>query len=284
MVEKKVATLSRAERLALLEREGGELSLRRQTSLLELNRAALYYQAVAPSAAEVKLKHRIDEIYTQYPFYGVRRITVSLQQEGLLVNHKAVRRHMREMGLVAIYPGPNLSKRAAQQAVYPYLLRGVVASRPNEVFSIDITYIRLRSSWMYLVAVLDHYSRFVVSWELDQTLAQPFVLRAVQAALGRGVPAIWNSDQGSHFTSPQYTDLLKAAGVRISMDGKGRALDNIFSERFWRSLKYEAVYLHDYETPRAARLGIGEYIEFYNQKRPHQALEYRTPAALYGGN
>lgn len=268
----------------MLERASGELSLRRQTRLLALNRAALYYQPVAPSALEVALKHRIDEIYTRAPFYGIRRITAVLRQEGRLVNHKAVARHMREMGLTAIYPGPNLSKRAAQNAIHPYLLRGVVAQRPNEIWGVDITYIRIRNSWMYLVAVLDWYSRYIVSWELDQTLALPFVLACARTALQRATPQIWNSDQGSHFTSAPYIRLLRAAGVRISMDGRGRALDNIFTERLWRSIKYEEVYLHDYANPREARLGLSSYIEFYNQERVHQALDYRTPAAVYYGS
>jgi putative transposase len=199
-----------------------------------------------------------------------------------MVNRKAVARHMHEMGLTAIYPGPNLSRRAAQQAVYPYLLRGLAIARPNQVWSLDITYIRLQRSWLYLVAVLDWYSRFVVAWELDQSLADPFVLRAVQAALAQATPEICNSDQGSHFTSQQYTGLLEEAGVRISMDGRGRALDNIVTERLWRSVKYEEVYLHEYTSPREARTGLSRYFAFYNNQRLHQALGYRTPAEVYG--
>jgi putative transposase len=268
----------------LLERAADELPLLTQARLLALNRSSLYYKPVLPSAAEVALKHRIDEIYTRYPFYGIRRITALLRAEGQLVNHKAVARHMREMGLAAIYPGPNLSKRAAKQAIHPYLLRGVVASRPNEVWGVDITYIRTRDSWMYLVAVLDWYSRYIVSWELDQTLAMPFVLRCARNALQIATPGIWNSDQGSHFTSEQYIGLLRDAGVRISMDGRGRALDNIFTERLWRSVKYEEVYLHDYALPREARQGLSSYLHFYNEERLHQSLGYRTPAAVYHGS
>jgi putative transposase len=207
-----------------------------------------------------------------------------LRREGLPVNRKAVVRHMREMGLTAIYPGPNLSKRTQQAAVYPYLLRGLTIARPNQVWGLDITYIRMTSSWLYLVAVLDWYSRYVVAWELDQTLAEAFVLRAVQAALARARPEICNSDQGSHFTSRQYTGLLEAAGVRISMDGRGRALDNIFTERLWRSVKYEEVYLHEYTSPREARSGLSRYFAFYNDQRLHQALDYRTPAEVYAGH
>jgi putative transposase len=265
----------------LLEREAAELPLTTQTELLSLNRSSLYYTPLAPSPQEVALKHRIDAIYTERPFYGVRRITAQLRREGVLINHKAVARHMREMGLAGICPGPNLSKRAQQAAIYPYLLRNVSAERPNHIWGIDITYVRLRAGWMYLVAVLDWFSRYIVSWELDQTLAQGFVMLAVQRALSVARPVIWNSDQGSHFTSPQYTSVLLAAGVQISMDGRGRALDNIFVERLWRSVKWEEVYLQDYTTPREARIGLTRYLEFYNHERLHQALDYRTPAEVY---
>jgi putative transposase len=231
--------LTRADRLALLERAQSELTLTTQTELLSLNRTSLYYRPLAPTPEEVALKHRIDAIYTACPFYGVRRITAQLRREGMLVNHKAVARHMREMGLAALAPAPNLSKRAHKAGIYPYLLRDVTARHSNHVWGIDITYIRLRGGWMYLVAVLDWFSRYVVSWELDQTLAQPFVMTTVERALSLATPLIWNSDQGSHFTSPQYTSVLLAAGVQISMDGRGRALDNIFTERLWRTIKWE---------------------------------------------
>jgi putative transposase len=269
--------------LALVER-GTErtLTLATQADLLSLNRTGLYYQPVPPSAEEVALKHRIDEIYTQYPFYGSRKIVVALQPE-FKVNRKAVQRHMHEMGIAGIVPGPNLSKRSTAHKIYPYLLRNVTITRPNQVWGIDITYIRLQSAWLYLVAILDWFSRYVISWELDQTLELPFVLSAVERALAHATPEIWNSDQGSHFTSPQYTDLLFAANVQISMDGRGRALDNIFVERLWRSVKYEEVYLHDYSTPREARQGLTRYFQFYDHERPHQALDYRTPADVYFG-
>ena len=252
-----------------------------QTDLLSLNRTSLYYCPVAPSPEEVALKHRIDVLYTERPYYGVRRITAQLRREGIVVNHKAVARHMREMGLAGLAPGPNLSKRTHQAGIYPYLLRPVNAAHPNHVWGIDITYIRLRGGWMYLVAVRDWFSRYIVSWELDQTLAQPFVMAAVERALSVATPLIWNSDQGSHFTSPQYTSVLLAAGVQISMDGRGRALDNIFTERLWRTIKWEEVYLQEYATPRDARQGLSSYVRFYNQERLHQALGYRTPAEVY---
>lgn len=269
--------------MALLER-GAErtLTLATQADLLSLNRTGLYYQPALPSAEEVALKHRIDEIYTKHPFYGSRRIAVVLRPD-FSVNRKAVQRHMREMGIAGIVPGPNLSKRSAQHKIYPYLLRNLSITHPNQVWSIDITYVRLHANWLYLVAVLDWFSRYVISWELDQTLELPFVLSAVQRALAQATPEIWNSDQGSHFTSLQYTDLLQAAHVQISMDGRGRALDNIFVERLWRSVKYEEVYLHDYATPREARQGLTHYFEFYDHERPHQSLDYRTPADVYFG-
>ena len=217
--------------MSLIERAEGELALSLQADLLSLSRSSLYYQPRPPSAEEVRLKHRIDEVYTHSPFYGARKIAAQLQREGMGINRKTVGRYMNEMGIAAIYPGPNLSKRNHKEGVYPYLLRHTTSAYPNHIWGIDITYIRLRGGWMYLVALLDWYSRYVISWELDQTLELPFVLTTVQRALGQAVPLICNSDQGSHFTSPQYLELLKAADVQISMDGKGRALDNIFTER-----------------------------------------------------
>jgi putative transposase len=231
---------------------------------------------VAPSAEELVLKRRIDELYTAYPFYGSRKIAALLGR-----NRKLVQRHMREMGIAGIVPGPNTSKAAAQHRVFPYLLRHIRASAPNHIFGIDITYIRLLRGWVYLVAVLDWFSRYVLAWELSDTLELPFVLDCARTALAQATPTIWNSDQGSHFTSPQYTELLLAAGVQISMDGRGRARDNIFTERLWRSVKYEEVYLTEYPTPRDARQGLSRYFLFYNGERPHQALGYQTPATVY---
>src|ERR1700680_3475004 len=210
--------------MALVERAEGELPLSLQADLLSLSRSSLYYQPRPPSAEEVRLKHRIDEVYTQSPFYGSRKIAAQLQREGMGINRKTVARYMQEMGIAAVYPGPNLSKRNQKEGVYPYLLRHLSSAYPNHIWGIDITYIRLRGVWMYLVALLDWYSRYVVSWELDQTLELPFVLSAVQRALTQATATICNSDQGSHLTSPQYRQLLQAAEVKISMDGKGRAL------------------------------------------------------------
>ena len=266
----------------MLEREPSELSLKTQCDLLSLNRTSLYYQPVPPSAEELLIKRRIDEIYTAHPFYGSRKITAVLQPE-MVINRKAVQRHMREMGLAGICPGPNTSQRNVEHRVFPYLLRHLSASHPNHIWGIDITYIRLLNGWLYLVAVLDWYSRYVLAWELSDTLDLGFVLTCAQHALTQATPNIWNSDQGSHFTSLQYTDLLLAAGVQISMDGRGRARDNIFTERLWRTVKYEEVYLTEYATPREAHTGLARYFPFYNHERPHQALDYRTPAAIYLG-
>ena len=270
-----------AVRRTLVERANPELPLSTQARLLLVSRSSLYYRPAPPRASEIALKHRIDAIFTECPFYGSRRITAALRREGMLINRKAVQRHMREMGLEAIGPGPGGTTQQPGQQIYPYLLRDLEITRPNQVWGIDITSIRLQHGWMYLVAMLDWYSRYVVSWEVDQTLEIDFVLAAVQRALRMARPGIVNSDQESHFTSGQYLSLIQEAGAQISMDGKGRALDNVFTERLWRTVKYENVYLQEYSCPREAHAGIGAYLEFYNQRRPHQSLEYRTPAEVY---
>jgi len=267
----------------LVERGHPDVPVVAQADLLGVSRASLYYQPVTPAPEEVALKHRIDALYTEYPFYGSRRIAAVLGREGIVLNRKAVQRHMREMGIAGISPGPNTSKRRLEHRVYPYLLRHTTSAYPNHIWGIDITYIRMEAGWLYLVAVLDWYSRYVVSWELDLTLELSFVLAATERALAQATPQIWNSDQGSHFTSPQYLALLQAANVQISMDGKGRALDNIFTERLWRTVKYEEVYLHSYPDPQEARQSLARYLDFYNHRRPHQALAYRTPAEVYFG-
>jgi putative transposase len=265
----------------MLERERSELPLAVQAELLGLSRSSLYYQPVGPSAREIAIKHRIDEIYTAHPIYGSRRMTAVLGREGWSISRPTVQGYMRSMGIAGIAPGPNTSQPSPEHKVYPYLLRNLDICLPNQVWGIDITYIRLRAGWMYLVAILDWFSRFVVAWELDQTLRSAFVLNAVDCALSIAHPNIWNSDQGSHFTSPQYTRKLLDAQVQISMDGRGRAMDNVLTERLWRSLKYEEVYLNDYANPREARQGIGHYLDFYNYERPHQSLGYFTPAQVY---
>jgi len=267
----------------MIEPETSELSLKTQAELLSISRSSLYYCSQPPSPEEVAIKHRIDEIYTRWPFYGSRRITAVLNQEEIAVSRPTVQGYMREMGISGMAPGPNTSQPAPEHKKYPYLLRHTRASYPNHIWGIDITYIRLRGGWMYLVAVLDWFSRFVVAWEVDQTLELPFVLNAVDRALAQANPTIWNSDQGSHFTSSQYLGRLLLANVQISMDGQGRAIDNIFTERLWRSIKYEEVYLNDYASPREARQGLSRYFHFYNFERLHQALDYLTPAAVYAG-
>src|SRR5699024_5139166 len=278
------STTTRSERKEMVDWQDPNVPIAQQADLLSINRSSLYYKPVQPSSEEVAIKHRIDEVYTKFPYFGSRRIAKKLQQEGVNINRKRVQRHMREMGIQAIYPGPNLSKRNLEHRTYPYLLKGVTINRPNQVWSIDITYIRLHNSWMYLTAIIDWFSRYIISWELDQTLAMDFVLDAVQQAFHNGTPDIFNSDQGSHFTSPKYINLLKEyPSIEISMDPKGRALDNIMIERFWRSLKYEEVYLKDYDTPRVARSNINDYMDIYNHNRPHQSLNYETPASVYFG-
>ncbi len=264
----------------MIEFKHPELTLKIQAELLGLSRSGLYYQKAVPTEREIAIKHRIDEIYTACPFYGSRRIRVILQRE-TTISRKTVQKYMREMGLVALGPRPNLSKPHPGHEVFPYLLRHVTASHPNHIWGIDITYIRLLAGWMYLVAVIDWYSRYVVSWALDQTLAVGFVLEAVDLALMQAVPVIWNSDQGSQFTGSVYIERLQTRRIQISMVGRGRALDNVFIERLWRSVKYEEVYLQNYQTPREARIGLQRYFDFYNHQRPHQALDYRTPAEVY---
>ncbi len=256
----------------LLEWEGSEHSILVQADLLSLNRSSLYYKPVPPSPEEIRLKHRIDELYTQYPFMGYRKIAAIMNRGQDFIHGNTVRRYMREMGIMAIHPGPNLSKRDLQHRTYPYLLRGLQITEPDQVWSVDITYIRMRQGWMYLYAVMDWFSRYLVDWQLDQSLEIGFVLDTMERALKRRKPGIVNSDQGSHFTSPKYIELLKGNEVRISMDGKGRATDNIVIERFWRSLKYNEVYLNDYETPRETRRGIERYIHIHNHYLPHQSL------------
>lgn len=275
------SNLPREERLALLEWENPELAIAVQADLLSLNRSSLYYKPVPPSPEEVRLKHRIDEIYTQFPFMGYRTIASIMNREGDHIHKNTVRAYMRDMGIMAVYPGPNLSKRDLQHRTFPYLLRGLQITTPNQVWSVDITYIRMKYGWMYLYAVMDWFSRYILDWQLDQSLEIGFVLETMKRALGKHRPTIVNSDQGSHFTSPQYIDLLKENDVRISMDGKGRATDNIVIERFWRSLKYNEVYVNDYNSPRETRKGVESYIYLHNEYLPHQSLQGQTPAAVY---
>jgi putative transposase len=267
----------------MIERADADLPISAQAALLSLSRSSLYYVPRPPSLREVLIKHRMDELFTDDPCLGARRLAHLLGEAGYPIDRKTVRAYMREMGLEAIYPKPHLSKPAPEHKIYPYLLRGVSARYPDHIWGVDITYVRLLGGWMYLVAILDWYSRYIVSWELDQTLEIGFVLCCLDRALDKATPAISNSDQGSHFTSPQFVERLLEKQVAISMDGRGRAMDNIFTERLWRTVKYEEVYLHDYETPRQARQSLARYLTYYNERRPHQALGYRTPAQVYFG-
>lgn len=258
-----------------------QISLRRQCQLLGLHRSGLAYERAPESVANLALMRLLDEQYTRCPFYGVRRMTAWLQQQGHQVNEKRVRRLLRKMCLLAIYPKPSLSQLAKGSKVYPYLLREMRIERVNQVWSTDITYIRLHQGFVYLVAIIDWYSRYVLAWEVSVSLESDFCVSALERALGVAQPEIFNSDQGCQFTSQGFTGTLLAQGIQISMDGRGRALDNIFVERLWRSVKYEEVYLKEYRYVPEARAGLGNYFQFYNDERLHQSLAYQTPAAVY---
>lgn len=260
------------------------LPLSVQAELLSLNRSSLYYVRKPPSESEILIKHGIDKIYTDNPSFGSRRIMVVLSREGIDVSRPTVQKHMREMGICAIYPKANLSKRNHQHKIYPYLLNGVKAGYPNHIWGTDITYIKLQKGWLYLVAFMDWFSRYVIAWELDFTLEVDFVMEALGKALLTAKPSIINSDQGCQYTSSTYTKFLILNGIKISMDGKNRAIDNIFTERLWRSLKYEEVYPNCYASPRETRVRIGLYFDKYNNYRPHQSLGYLTPAEVYFKN
>ena len=266
-----------------IERDNLKIPVSRQCELLGLGRSSLYYRPSRDELYNESLMQLIDEEYTRHPFYGVPRMTVYLRRKGHPVNPKRVRRLMRLMGLETIYPKSkrNLSLPEKAHKKYPYLLGGLAITQPDQVWATDITYIRMYRGWMYLAAIMDWFSRYVIAWELSPTLEADFCVATLDRALATGCPKIFNSDQGSQFTSDDFTGLLRDAGVLISMDGKGRAFDNIMVERLWRSVKYEEVYLKDYQTPAEARLGLGRYFEFYNNERPHQSLDYRTPADVY---
>jgi putative transposase len=265
----------------LIEPDQEKLSIRKQCELLQLSRSNLYYEPVEASEETLRIMHRIDEIFTESPFFGSRRILEGLQREGFIIGRERVQSLMRKMGLVAIYPKPNLSKKHPENKIYPYLLANVKIIRPNQVWSCDITYIRLRSGFLYLMAVMDWYSRYVLSWRLSNSLDVSFCLEALEEALEQGCPAIFNTDQGSQFTSNEFIGMLLSKGIRISMDGRGRAFDNIFTERLWRSVKYEEVYIKDYQAHKDAREGLGNYFSFYNNRRYHQSLGYKTPSEVH---
>jgi putative transposase len=261
-----------------------KIPIYRQCELLGLNRSGLYYREKGETDYNGQLMKWIDEQYVKTPFYGIDKMTRWLCQEGHPVNHKRVRRLMRQMGLEAVYPRRKrgFSVPDTPHKIYPYLLRDVEIPRPDQVWSADITYIRMYRGWLYLVAVMDWFSRYVLSWELSITLTSSFCTETLRRSFGFGKPEIFNTDQGSQFTTTEFTDILLKADVRISMDGKGRVFDNIFSERLWRTVKVEEVYLRDYQTVAEARYYLGRYFEFYNNERLHQALGYRTPAEVHG--
>jgi putative transposase len=265
----------------LIEPANPNLSVARQCELLGLPRSSFYYQPVPPDPYDDLLMRLLDEQYTRTPFYGVDRMTVWLRQQGHRVGLGRVRRLLRKMELMAVYPKPRTSQPNPDHRVYPYLLRGVSVNRPDQVWATDITYIRMRHGFVYLAAIMDWFSRFVVSWRLSITLEVEFCLEVLEEALARTRPEIFNSDQGAQFTSLRFTEKLESSEVRISMDGRGRYLDNIFVERLWRSVKYEEVYLNDYENVWEAENRIGSYFAFYNHERPHQSLGYRTPEQVY---
>jgi putative transposase len=258
-----------------------QLSVRRQCELLGLNRSSLYYQPASETAENLRLMRLIDEQYTACPFYGSRRMTAWLQSQQEAVNRKRVQRLMRRMGLEAIYPQPRLRVPGQGHRIYPYLLRGVQIERPDQVWSADVTYVPMVNGFMYLAATIDWYSRYVIAWRLSNTLDGSFCLEMLEEALSRGRPEVFNTDQGVQFTAFAFTSQLEAAGVQVSMDGKGRCLDNVFVERLWRTVKYEDLYLRGYETVPELGQGLGRYFPFYNEERPHQSLDYRTPAEVY---
>jgi putative transposase len=267
---------------ALIEVGHPQLSVRRQCNLLGLSRASLYYEPVPESPENLRLMRLLDQEYTAHPFYGSRRLLVWLRNQGEQVNRKRVQRLLRLMGLEAIYPKPKLSVGGRGHRVWPYLLRGVAIERPNQVWSADITYVPLARGFMYLAATIDWYSRYVLAWRLSNTLDGAFCLEMLEEALAWGRPEVFNTDQGVQFTAEAWTGRLQAARVAVSMDGRGRCLDNVFVERLWRSVKYEDIYLHGYETVPALQEGLERYFPFYNEERMHQSLEYQTPAQVYG--
>lgn len=270
----------------MIEPAHKQIPIRRQCELLGLNPSTLYYQPKREDPFNERLMRLIDAQYLRTPFYGVEQMRLHLNRvlasEGVTVNPKRVRRLMRLMGLEAVYPKPRTSTKSPENTVYPYLLKGLTIDRPDQVWCTDITYLPMQRGWVYLVAIMDWFSRYVLAWEISITLDASFCVEALKRALSMGTPEIFNSDQGSQFTSQAFTSVLREAGIRISMDGRGRVYDNIFIERLWRSVKYEEVYLHEYQTVAEAVAGLGRYFAFYCHERPHQGLGGRTPAEAYG--
>ena len=274
--------MSASDRRALIDRGAPSPSVRRQCVLLGVARSSVYRPLRPANDNDLALMRRIDELYTAWPFLGSRRMTALLRAEGQRVNRKRVQRLMRQMGIAALGPKPRTTKPGPGHKIFPYLLRDLVIERPNHVWAADITYVPIGRGFLYMVAILDWASRAVLAWRLSNTMDVGFCLAALEEALARfGKPEIFNTDQGSQFTSEDFTGMLAAAGIRISMDGRGRWIDNVFIERLWRSLKYEDIYLKGYVDGREARAGIGEWLTFYNHRRPHQALANRTPMTVW---
>lgn len=280
---KKNLKISPKEKVLLLEKDHPKLSLSNQCKLLGIARSTAYYSPET-SERDLIIMHEIDQIFTAHPYYGKRRIRAVLNQKGYSIGIRHIRTLMRKMCLEAIYPKKNTSIPNKSHQVYPYLLKEVKIEKSDQVWSTDITYIRLRNGFVYLVAIIDWHSRYVISFRMSITMEKEFCIEALEEALSKGNPEIFNSDQGSQFTSPEFTEKLTAKKVQISMDGKGRCLDNIFVERLWRSVKYEEVYLKNYATPKEALKGLHQYFHFYNHARPHQSLNYKTPAQIYFQN
>lgn len=283
MAQKKAVSVSRAARRGWLHAACTTVSIARRCALVGLARSTHYYEPVPERAENLLLMRFIDELFLERPFYGVPRMTDWLRTVGHAVHHKRVARLMRLMNLQAVVPGPHTSQPHPTHTVYPYLLRDLVVERPNHVWCADITYVPMRRGFLYLVVVLDWYSRYVLAWALSNTLEARFCLEAVDQALASGQPQIFNTDQGAQFTGEAFTGRLAGAGIRISMDGRGRALDNVFVERLWRSVKYEEIYLRDYADGAEAWQGLNRYFAFYNTARRHQSLGRRTPAEVHFG-
>lgn len=265
----------------MIEVGRADRSVRRQCELLGLSRSSLYYEPVGETNENLRLMRLIDKEYTAHPFYGSRRLTAWLMRQGEAVNRKRVQRLLRIMGLEAIYPKPRLSAAGRGHRIYPYLLRNTAVERRDQVWSADVTYVPMASGFMYLAATIDWYSRYVVAWRLSNTLDGSFCLEMLEEALSRGRPEVFNTDQGVQFTARAWTSRLESAGSAVSMDGRGRCLDNVFVERLWRAVKYEDVYIRGYEAVPELERGLCGYFRFYNKERPHQSLAYRTPEEVY---
>lgn len=261
------------------------MSIVRQCELLDVNRSSYYYAPVPVDPTTLALMNRIDELYTKLPYYGSPKITRQLNREGWGINHKRIERLMQIMGIQAIYPKPNTSQAHPEHETYPYLLKGLNVNHPNHVWGTDITYIRALNVWFYLTVILDWYSRYVITWRLSASLSAAFCCAALEEAVTIALPGFHNSDQGSQYTSEEYLAVLKRhPDIRISMDGRGRCFDNIFTERLWRTVKYEEVYLRDYTSYEHAHQSLGRYFHTYNHERLHQSLDYQTPAEVYFAN